>query len=128
MAYMIEGKGTKTCSKAKKWLYAHPEEAHKLLQILTNAIIEYLKMQVAAGADILQVFDSSAEYLNESLYETFGLPYLKQIRDQVVASLGDKRVPMVTFYEQIFVIFSFIYYFRYCSQKERILPYLNKQS
>lgn len=46
-------------------------------------------MQVKAGAQILQVFDSSAEYLNSTLYKEFGLPYLKQIRDQV------ENIPMV---------------------------------
>lgn len=89
MGYMIEGGGSKTLSKAKKWLYANPEESHQLLSLLTQVIIDYLVMQVKAGAQILQVFDSSAEYLNPTLYKEFGLPYLKQIRDQV------KNIPMV---------------------------------
>ena len=36
MTYMIEGGGSKTQSKAKKWLYQHPEASHKLLKILTG--------------------------------------------------------------------------------------------
>lgn len=97
MGYMIEGGGSKTLSKAKKWLYAYPEKSHELLSLLTNTIIDYLVMQVEAGAQILQVFDSSAEYLNKNLYNTFVIPYLKQIRDGVRAKLGKLDVPVVLF-------------------------------
>jgi uroporphyrinogen-III decarboxylase len=55
MSYMIEGKGSKTCSKAKKWLYAHPEESHKLLELLAEAVAIFLVGQVRAGAQMLQV-------------------------------------------------------------------------
>ncbi len=46
MSYMIEGGGSKTLSKAKKWLYTYPEASHKLLQILTNLNVDYLVGQV----------------------------------------------------------------------------------
>lgn len=46
MGYMIEGGGSKTLSKAKKWLYTDPEASHKLLKLLTKIIIEYLIEQV----------------------------------------------------------------------------------
>lgn len=95
---MIEGGGSKTLSKAKKWLYANAEESHKLLSLLTDIIVQYLVMQVAAGAQILQVFDSSAEYLNNNLYQIFGLPYLKKIRYQVKENIKQQNlddVPMV---------------------------------
>lgn len=99
MGYMIEGGGSKTLSKAKKWLYAHKSESHQLLQLLTNVIIDYLVMQAESGAQILQVFDSSAEYLNGNLYDVFGLPYLKQIRSGVKEKLKKLNldVPMVLF-------------------------------
>ncbi|XP_018324900.1 uroporphyrinogen decarboxylase isoform X2 [Agrilus planipennis] len=100
MGYMIEGGGSKTLSKAKKWLYAHSKESHQLLELLTDVIIDYLVMQGEAGAQILQVFDSSAEYLNRGLYREFALPYLKRIREQVRLKLADKNlenIPMVLF-------------------------------
>merc|ERR1712227_1169083 len=56
MSYMIEGGGSKTQSKAKKWLYQHPEASHKLLDILTKVCVEYLVEQARAGAQMLQVF------------------------------------------------------------------------
>lgn len=93
MGYMIEGGGSKTLSKAKKWLYANPTESHNLLTILTNIIIDYFVMQVEAGAQILQLFDSSAEYLNKELYTTFGLPYLRRIRAEVKSRLKLVNLP-----------------------------------
>lgn len=97
MGYMIEGGGSKTLSKAKKWLYAHPQESHQLLTLLTNTIIDYLVMQAEAGAQILQIFDSSAEYLNKDLYNTFAIPYLRQIREKVKDRLQLKDVPIILF-------------------------------
>lgn len=87
-------------SKAKKWLYAYPELAHKLLNMLTYVISDYLIMQVQSGAQIIQVFDSSAEYLNKDLYTKFGLPYLKTILKLVrdgVSRLKLEQVPMVSY-------------------------------
>jgi uroporphyrinogen decarboxylase len=54
MAYMVEGGGSKTFSKAKQFLYTQPALAHQLLQKITDSSITYLKAQVAAGADLLQ--------------------------------------------------------------------------
>lgn len=53
MSYMIEGGGSKTMSKAKAWLYRYPSDSHKLLQILTDVIVDYLVGQVNAGAQVL---------------------------------------------------------------------------
>lgn len=99
MGYMIEGGGSKTLSKAKKWLYAHPTQAHELLNLLTNIIIDYLFMQAEAGAQILQVFDSSAEYLNKELYGLFAIPYLRKINAEVKRRLETQNlsnIPMVS--------------------------------
>ena len=52
MTYMIEGGGSTTHSKSKKWLYIYPEKSQELLGILTDLIIEYLVGQVQAGAQV----------------------------------------------------------------------------
>lgn len=49
---MIEGGGSKTMSKSKAWLYRYPSDSHKLLQILTDVIVDYLIGQVNAGAQV----------------------------------------------------------------------------
>eukprot|EP00116_Pleurobrachia_bachei_P008194 sb/3468456/ len=46
MAYMIEGGGSKTMNKAKKWLYASPNESHILLQVISKTITNHLIQQV----------------------------------------------------------------------------------
>lgn len=89
-AYMTEGKGSKTFSNAKKWLYAQPNASHQLLQKITGSIINYLKDQVQSGADIVQIFDSWAGVLNRPLYQQFCIPYLKQICDAI-------NVPVIIF-------------------------------
>lgn len=106
MGYMIEGGGSKTYSQAKKWLYAYPSEAHTLLNILTEVIIDYLVMQVEHGAQILQVFDSNAEYLNKELYSKFCLPYLKRISSEVRSKTRARNideVPMVDYLKFAFL-------------------------
>ena len=83
LCYMVEGGGSKTFSKSKKLLFSEPEAAHKLLQKITDSTIDYLKGQVEAGADLIQVFDSWAGILSPQAYEIFSIPYLKQICEAI---------------------------------------------
>lgn len=52
MAYMIEGGGSKTLTKAKTWLWKYPEESKALLKRITDVNVEYLVGQVKAGAQV----------------------------------------------------------------------------
>ena len=80
-AYMTEGSGSKTFSKAKKMLYTQPELSHRLLAMITESTIRYLKAQVAAGADLIQIFDSWAGVLGRDMYNEFALRYIRLITD-----------------------------------------------
>jgi uroporphyrinogen decarboxylase len=82
-AYMIEGSGSKTFSKAKKFLYTDPILSHQLLQKITTATISYLKTKISAGVDLVQIFDSWAGILTKEQYLEFGLPYMTQICDAI---------------------------------------------
>jgi uroporphyrinogen decarboxylase len=84
--YMVEGKGSKTFSVAKKMLYSDPIMAHALLQKITTATIHYLKAQEKHGADLLQIFDSWAGILSPEQYQEFSLPYITQICDALSTS------------------------------------------
>lgn len=79
LAYMVEGSGSKTFSKAKKFLYTAPELAHRLLQKITDSSISYLRTKAAHGANLIQLFDSWAGILSPVQYRTFAIPYLQQI-------------------------------------------------
>ncbi len=81
--YMVEGKGSKTFSVAKKMLYSQPALAHALLQKITDTTIGYLKAQILHGADLVQIFDSWAGILSPDLYKKFSLPYIAQICDAI---------------------------------------------
>ncbi|HEX6914270.1 MAG TPA: uroporphyrinogen decarboxylase [Chitinophagaceae bacterium] len=86
LCYMVEGKGSKTWDKAKQFAYTEPQLAHQLLQKITDITINYLKAQVKAGADTVQVFDSWAGSLSPEDFKTFAQPYLVQIADAVSGS------------------------------------------
>ncbi len=89
--YMVEGKGSKTFSVAKKMLYSEPELAHSLLQKITDTTIAYLKAQAKHGADLVQIFDSWAGILSPDQYRKFSLPYISQICDAI------NEVPVTVF-------------------------------
>jgi uroporphyrinogen decarboxylase len=91
MAYMVEGKGSKTFSNAKKLLYTQPEWSHLLLDKITTATIQYLKAQIKSGVDIVQVFDSWAGVLSKSQYIEFALPYMTRITQEIT------EVPVILF-------------------------------
>lgn len=89
--YMVEGKGSKTFSQAKKMLYAEPALAHQLLQLITDSTIKYLKSQIAVGANLLQIFDSWAGILSPAQYSEFSTKYLRQICNAI------EEVPVTLF-------------------------------
>ena len=82
-SYMIEGKGSKTFSAAKKMLYTQPEFSHQLLEMITQSTINYLRGQVKAGADVIQIFDSWAGILGPDQYKEFSLRYISKICDAI---------------------------------------------
>jgi uroporphyrinogen decarboxylase len=99
MAYMIEGGGSKTFSRAKKWLFKYPNAAHQLLQKITLVVIDFLVGQAKAGAQLLQVFESWAGELSHAEFDQFSLPYLKQIAHSCKARFAELglKIPMTVF-------------------------------
>ncbi len=97
-SYMIEGGGSKTFSKAKRMLYAAPEFSHQLLGMITESTIHYLKGQIAAGVDLVQLFDSWAGVLSPEQYREFALPYIAQICDAI------NEVPKIVFAKGAFFV------------------------
>lgn len=99
MAYMVEGGSSSTFSKPRSWLYAHPDESKRLLELLTDTIITYLVGQVKAGAQLLQVFESHAGVLTHDVFRQFSLPYLTKIAHEVKKQTSELgyEVPMIVF-------------------------------
>ena len=91
LSYMLEGKGSKTFSIAKKFLYTEPALAHKLLDKITRSTIHYLKGQINAGVDIVQIFDSWAGILSPEQYREFSFRYIQAICEAIT------EVPVIVF-------------------------------
>ena len=91
LAYMVEGSGSKTFSKARKFLYQTPALAHQLLDKITESTINYLKKQIDSGADMVQIFDSWAGILPANHYREFSLAYIRRISEAI------EEVPVTVF-------------------------------
>src|SRR5690606_33817706 len=90
-SYMVEGSGSKTFSKARAMLYTQPQLANRLLDMITQSTINYLKAQVEAGTDMLQIFDSWAGILPPDLYRKYSLHYISKICEAIT------EVPLTVF-------------------------------
>ena len=90
-AYMTEGSGSKTFSVARRMLYAQPQFSHRLLEMITESTIAYLKAQIEAGADMVQIFDSWAGVLGPEQYSEFSLKYIRTISEAIT------EVPVTVF-------------------------------
>jgi uroporphyrinogen decarboxylase len=100
LCYMVEGGGSKMFVQSKTWVYKYGKESQALLQKIAEICVEYLALQVAAGAQLVQVFDSWAGELSPSSFKSFSLPYLRYISanlPQRLKEMGLEVVPMTVF-------------------------------
>ena len=91
--YMVEGGGSDNFGKVKALALNEPAAMHKLLGVVTDAVIAYLSAQHAAGAQALQVFDTWGGVLSPSMYREFSLPYLARIARE----LKRDEAPLILF-------------------------------
>jgi uroporphyrinogen decarboxylase len=92
-SYLIEGKPTRTWTKTKRCMYEDPAMWDRLMAILSDAVIDYLKVQVDAGAQAVQLFDSWVGCLSPADYRAHVLPHMQKI----FAGLKDTGVPRIHF-------------------------------
>lgn len=92
-SYMIEGRSSRDLKKTKQWMLEKPKDFHRLLDKLATISIEYLKMQIKAGANAVQIFDSWANFLGHRQFKEFSLYYLNKIVD----ALKDTHIPTILF-------------------------------
>ena len=91
--YMIEGQTRGDISRAKEMLRSEPQMLRALLERIARATAQYLKSQIAAGAAVIQLFDTWAGELSRADYEGFELPATKIVYDL----LGHPEVPKILF-------------------------------
>ncbi len=92
-SYLIEGGGTKDFAATKGFMYRHPAAWDALLRHLADEMAAYLRAQVDAGAQALQVFDSWAGALSPGDYEARVLPHSRRLIDGV----RETGVPVIHF-------------------------------
>lgn len=78
-SYMVEGGSSKNYENTKRLLYAEPETFDALMTALVDALIPLLEIQVQAGADLLQVFDSWGGAFDAATYRRAILPHLERL-------------------------------------------------
>ena len=93
--YMIEGGSSKEYRYAKAMLYGEPETLHALLAKITDAVIDYLLAQIAAGAQLVQIFDSWGGALANRQFVEFSHHYNTKIVAAIKATYPE--VPVVFF-------------------------------
>jgi uroporphyrinogen decarboxylase len=91
--YMIEGQTRGDISRAKQMLREEPEVVRELLERIGRATAGYLKSQIAAGAAVVQLFDTWAGELTPEEYNAFELPATQM----VLQALSAETVPKILF-------------------------------
>ena len=92
-SYLIEGGPSKTHALTKSFMYSEPATWHKLMDRLGESVLAYMRAQVAAGAQAVQLFDSWAGHLSADDYETYVAPAVERI----FSGLADLEVPRIHF-------------------------------
>ena len=95
--YMVEGSGSKEWGRVKALALNDPAAMHRLLGVVTDAVIAYLSAQRAAGAQVLQVFDTWGGVLSPAMYREFSLRYLQRIAAELPRGDAAGRTPLILF-------------------------------
>src|SRR6202142_2622738 len=95
--YMIEGRTRGDISRAKDMLRTEPALVHALLKRIAQATAAYLQMQIAAGAAVIQLFDTWAGELTQQQYEEFELPATQMVFESLTKASGSDSVPKILF-------------------------------
>ena len=92
-SYLLEGGSTKNFIKTKQWMYAAPALFMELMDKLAEVLIAYLSLQIEAGVEAVQLFDSWVGVLSPSDYERFVLPYSQRL----IGAARSYGIPLIHF-------------------------------
>ena len=102
--YLINGKGEQGSLTAKKFLVENNEEFEEIINLLTDATIEYLIMQIKSGADVIKIFDSWAGALNADMVLRYSLSPIKKIVSEIKKKYPN--IPFIVFPRSVNTIYS----------------------
>lgn len=95
--YMIEGGSSKEYTLAKGMMYTAPATMHLLLAKLAESITAYLNAQIAAGVNVVMLFDSWGGVLSDECYREFSLEYMQRIVAGIKPGPAGNKVPVILF-------------------------------
>lgn len=93
MSYLVEGGSSKDFKLTKLMLHNQPDLAHQLLSKIADVTTDYLNLQIAAGVNAVQIFDSWAQALAWDDYKEFSHYYITKI----ISGLNRKDIPVISF-------------------------------
>lgn len=95
--YMVEGRGGTDFLETKQMLFRRPDLLHHILDINAQAIVVYLNAQIAAGAQVVMLFDTWGGALSGDAFREFSLHYMRRIFDQLQRDSDGRRIPRIVF-------------------------------
>jgi uroporphyrinogen decarboxylase len=93
MSYLVEGGSSRDFKLTKLFMHNEPEMAHQLLSKIATVTADYLNLQIAAGVNAIQIFDSWAQALAWDDYKEFSHQYIAEI----ISKLNRKDIPVISF-------------------------------
>lgn len=95
--YMVEGGSSREFKKIKNLVFSEPAAAHRLLNVLADSVFNYLKAQVEAGAQALQIFDTWGGVLPHQTFLDFSLANMQDIVKRLKHDPVCAEIPLILF-------------------------------
>ncbi len=95
--YMVEGRSATDFHHIKGLMFQSPAEMHRLLDVVAEAVTQYLNAQVLAGAQAIMIFDTWGGVLTRRDYLQFSLRYMKRIVNSLIRQHEGRAVPVILF-------------------------------
>ncbi len=92
-SYIVEGRGSRSYVHTKTLMYGDPATWHRLMERLAEAVVDYVRGQIAAGAEAVQLFDSWVGCLAPDDYRAYVLPHMRA----TLAGIAGAGVPVIHF-------------------------------
>jgi uroporphyrinogen decarboxylase len=95
--YMVEGQANKSFPHIQKMRQSEPQLLHHLLDVMAQSISLHLKAQIAAGVQVVMIFDTWGGMLDTDNYKNFSLKYIQQVISELTKIHTTQRIPVILY-------------------------------